>query len=142
MAAGVFLVGVLAVTCFCKRGRQAEYGGHGFLGKKYKMAAEKPLAFHHKKPTAVKSPAGNTHYLKKSPSPTEGKSPPGVSENIRKPTENKYFKVEMLRTKIRNFLRKFSIATLITTSSKFLIPKRKLSVNSGHQLGSYRYLHL
>lgn len=80
LAATVFLVGVFAVTCFCKRGRQSEYGGHGFLGKKYKLASEKPLAFHHKKPTAVKSPAGNSHYLKKSPSPTGGKSPPGVSQ--------------------------------------------------------------
>lgn len=90
LAAGVFLVGVLAVTCFCRRGRQHEYGNHTFLGggggKKYKMGPEKPLAFHHKKPSAVKSPGGNTHYLKKSPSPTGGKSPPGVCSAVTSPT--------------------------------------------------------
>lgn len=85
LAALVFLVGVLAAACFCHRNRHSGYGSHKiFGGKKYKAGPEKPLAFHqHRKPTAVKSPAGtggNTHYLKKSPSPTGGKSPPGVSD--------------------------------------------------------------
>ncbi|KAL1506172.1 hypothetical protein ABEB36_005582 [Hypothenemus hampei] len=45
---------------------------------------DQPLAFHsHRRPTAVKSPAGNsngTNYLKKSPSPTGAtKTPPGMS---------------------------------------------------------------
>lgn len=82
LAALVFLVAIFAVACFCHRNRHSGYGSHKFLGaKKYKAGPEKPLAFHqHRKPTAVKSPAGtggNTHYLKKSPSPTGGKSPPG-----------------------------------------------------------------
>ncbi|KAL0270726.1 UNVERIFIED_CONTAM: hypothetical protein PYX00_008032 [Menopon gallinae] len=82
LAALVFLVGILAVTCFCHRNRHSVYGSHKFLGsRKYKAGPEKPLAFHQpRKPTAVKSPAGsgaNPHYLKKSPSPTGGKTPPG-----------------------------------------------------------------
>ncbi|XP_050303665.1 synaptotagmin-11 isoform X2 [Anthonomus grandis grandis] len=47
---------------------------------------DQPLAFHsHRRPTAVKSPAGatagtGTHYLKKSPSPTGiSKTPPGLA---------------------------------------------------------------
>lgn len=43
---------------------------------------EQPLAFHtHRRPTAVKSPAGSTtHYLKKTPSPTgSGRTPPHLS---------------------------------------------------------------
>ncbi|XP_044761974.1 synaptotagmin-11 [Coccinella septempunctata] len=47
-----------------------------------KRGPDMPLAFQtHRRPTAVKSPAGaTTHYLKKSPSPTgPSKTPPGMS---------------------------------------------------------------
>ncbi|KAK6643935.1 hypothetical protein RUM43_000200 [Polyplax serrata] len=83
LAALAFFVGIFAVTCFCQRSRYNTYGSSKlFGGKKFKAGPEKPLAFHqHRKPTAVKSPAGAggiaTHYLKKSPSPTGGKSPLG-----------------------------------------------------------------
>lgn len=48
-----------------------------------RLGPEQPLAFQsHRRPTAVKSPAGTSggiHYLKKSPSPTgPSKNPPGV----------------------------------------------------------------
>lgn len=74
LAGAVFGVCMVAATCFCYRRRRAANGKrHG---------PEQPLAFHsHRRPTAVKSPAGaSSHYLKKSPSPTgPGRSPPGVS---------------------------------------------------------------
>lgn len=51
-----------------------------FLGKRH--GPERPLAFRPpKRPTAVRSPGGGTHYLKKSPSPTGvAKTPPGVNK--------------------------------------------------------------
>uniref|UniRef100_A0A1B6LZE9 C2 domain-containing protein n=1 Tax=Graphocephala atropunctata TaxID=36148 RepID=A0A1B6LZE9_9HEMI len=106
LAGTLFLATVSAVTCVCYRRRQFS-GSHSKLvtAKRGRGAPEKPLAFQqHRKPTAVKSPAGGIggpHYLKKSPSPTQGcstpaaggsaatsptgltKSPPGVS-----PTES------------------------------------------------------
>ncbi|XP_066581030.1 synaptotagmin-4 [Prorops nasuta] len=54
-----------------------------------KLQSEKSVAFRppHRKPTAVKSPGSNTHYLKKSPSPTGiGKSPPGSGAQTPSPT--------------------------------------------------------
>lgn len=70
----LFVVFLAAVTCFCyKKRRSQNQKRHG---------PDQPLAFHtHRRPTAVKSPAGaTTHYLKKSPSPTgPSKTPPGVS---------------------------------------------------------------
>lgn len=92
-----FLVVLLAATCLCyRRYRQAERKRNG-------NGPDQPLAFHtHRRPTAVKSPAGSgTHYLKKSPSPTGGlnnggsgngdggmvKSPSGISgHNTPSPT--------------------------------------------------------
>lgn len=78
-AACALMLAVAAWYCF-KRGRARSAKRHG---------VDQPLAFHmHRRPTAVKSPAGNggpagatgTHYLKKSPSPTgAAKTPPGVS---------------------------------------------------------------
>lgn len=69
----IFVLCIAAVTCFCYRRRRLQNGKrHG---------PDQPLAFHtHRRPTAVKSPAGSTtHYLKKSPSPTgPGRTPPGV----------------------------------------------------------------
>lgn len=66
---------MLVATYYCYRRRRNNNGKrHG---------PDQPLAFHsHRRPTAVKSPAGSsggTHYLKKSPSPTgPSKNPPGV----------------------------------------------------------------
>ena len=80
LGATLFLVTVAAVTCFCYRRHSKPLQG----GKKgVRGGPDKPLALQqHRRPTAVKSPAGSvgTHYLKKSPSPTGGaRSPPGVS---------------------------------------------------------------
>lgn len=71
-----FAVLVLVGTYYCyQRRRRLRAKRNG---------PDQPLAFHsHRRPTAVKSPAGagtGTHYLKKSPSPTGiSKTPPGVS---------------------------------------------------------------
>lgn len=79
LGATLFLVTVAAVTCFCYRrhSKLVQNGKKGVRG-----GPDKPLALQqHRRPTAVKSPAGSagTHYLKKSPSPTGGaRSPPGV----------------------------------------------------------------
>ncbi|XP_023723886.1 synaptotagmin-4 isoform X1 [Cryptotermes secundus] len=78
LGATLFLVTVAAVTCFCYRRHSKPLQG----GKKgVRGGPDKPLALQqHRRPTAVKSPAGSvgTHYLKKSPSPTGGaRSPPG-----------------------------------------------------------------
>ncbi|XP_060527141.1 synaptotagmin-11 [Cylas formicarius] len=70
----LFGVLIVVITWFCYQRRkrlQAKRNG-----------PDQPLAFHsHRRPTAVKSPAGSgTHYLKKSPSPTgPSKTPPGMS---------------------------------------------------------------
>ncbi|KDR15169.1 hypothetical protein L798_11062, partial [Zootermopsis nevadensis] len=78
LGATLFLVTVAAVTCFCYRrhSKLVQSGKKGVRG-----GPEKPLALQqHRRPTAVKSPAGSagTHYLKKSPSPTgNARSPPG-----------------------------------------------------------------
>jgi hypothetical protein len=79
LGATLFLVTVAAVTCFCYRRHSmlSQCGKKGIRG-----GPEKPLALQqHRRPTAVKSPAGSsgTTYLKKSPSPTGSvRSPPGV----------------------------------------------------------------
>lgn len=86
LGATMFLVTVGAVTwvCYCKNHL---LGRHNKLSEPTKKGRgsgpDKPLAFHqHRKPTAVKSPAGSAggpHYLKKSPSPTsQGCSTPGA----------------------------------------------------------------
>ncbi|XP_058790059.1 synaptotagmin-4 [Phymastichus coffea] len=66
-----FLVSVIAMTWWlCRRRREHT-----------KLGSDKSLAFRppHRKPTAVKSPGSQGHYLKKSPSPTgPAKSPPGA----------------------------------------------------------------
>ncbi|XP_030767062.1 synaptotagmin-11 [Sitophilus oryzae] len=72
----LFGILVLAATYYCyQRRRRLRTKRNG---------PDQPLAFHsHRRPTAVKSPAGagtGTHYLKKSPSPTGlSKTPPGMS---------------------------------------------------------------
>jgi len=83
LGGAVLLVSVAAVSCFCYRGHQ--HRSHKLRGVSNGYRASnfesKPLAF--RKPTAVKSPSSTTgsgvpaHYLKKSPSPTGMKSPPG-----------------------------------------------------------------
>lgn len=78
---GICLGGVLlalvmiAITWYCYKRRTRNTK---------RLGPEQPLAFQsHRRPTAVKSPAGSgggIHYLKKSPSPTgPSKTPPGVS---------------------------------------------------------------
>ncbi|XP_022900571.1 synaptotagmin-4 isoform X2 [Onthophagus taurus] len=73
LGGAIFLLSLIAVTYFCyrrKRLQRAKYAN-----------TDQPHPFRcRRKPTAVKSPAGSTHYLKKSPSPTgAGKTPPGIS---------------------------------------------------------------
>ncbi|KAL3279346.1 hypothetical protein HHI36_016853 [Cryptolaemus montrouzieri] len=72
LAALFFFVCLAIVTYFLYRRRIRDV----------KRGPDQPLAFQtHRRPTAVKSPAGTTtHYLKKSPSPTgPSKTPPGMS---------------------------------------------------------------
>ncbi|CAH0553645.1 unnamed protein product [Brassicogethes aeneus] len=74
LGGAVFGVIMMAVTYYCYRRRRMASGK--------RSGPDQPLAFHtHRRPTAVKSPAGTgTHYLKKSPSPTgPSKNPPGMS---------------------------------------------------------------
>ena len=80
LGGALLLISVAAVSCFCYRGRQIR--NHKLrppVGGYRARIETKPLPF--RKPTAVKSPnsvAGvPAHYLKKSPSPTGVKSPPG-----------------------------------------------------------------
>jgi len=83
LGGAILLISVAAVGCFCYRGHQ--HRSHKLRGVSNGYRANtfenKPLAF--RKPTAVKSPSSMTgsgvpaHYLKKSPSPTGMKSPPG-----------------------------------------------------------------
>lgn len=58
----VLLLGAVSWVCYRRR------GGH-------KKLSDRPLTL--RRPTAVKNPAPQSHYLKKSPSPTGNKSPPG-----------------------------------------------------------------
>jgi synaptotagmin-4 len=72
LGATLFLVTMAAVTCFCYRKRSP------YTHKLHSKRSEKPVTL--RKPTAVRSPNSGptTHFLKKSPSPTGHKSPPGV----------------------------------------------------------------
>ncbi|KZC09336.1 Synaptotagmin-11, partial [Dufourea novaeangliae] len=74
-----FLLCAVAMTWWlCRRRREHT-----------KLNCDKSLAFRppHRKPTAVKSPGSTSHYLKKSPSPTEPtKSPPGSGGQTPSPT--------------------------------------------------------
>ncbi|XP_059486705.1 synaptotagmin-11 [Neocloeon triangulifer] len=72
LGATLFLVAMAAATCFCYRRRSP------YTAKMYSKRTEKPVTL--RKPTAVKSPGSGptTHYLKKSPSPTDHKAPPGM----------------------------------------------------------------
>ncbi|XP_014251932.1 synaptotagmin-4 isoform X2 [Cimex lectularius] len=67
LACSVFLVSLGAVTCFCYKRREQSKAARG---------RGRPLAFT-RRPAAVRSPATNTHYLKKTPSPTS--RPPSAS---------------------------------------------------------------
>ncbi|XP_047500221.1 synaptotagmin-4-like [Penaeus chinensis] len=58
----VLLLGAASWVCYRRRGA-------------HKKLSERPLTL--RRPTAVKNPAPQSHYLKKSPSPTGNKSPPG-----------------------------------------------------------------
>ncbi|XP_054287427.1 synaptotagmin-4 isoform X2 [Macrosteles quadrilineatus] len=90
MAGTLFLAMVSAATCLCYR-RRAVQGPHSKLvTAKRGRGPEKPLAFqHHRKPTAVKSPAGGVsgpHYLKKSPSPQGSCTPAAGGSAATSPT--------------------------------------------------------
>ncbi|XP_064104665.1 synaptotagmin-4-like [Macrobrachium nipponense] len=61
-AALLLLVGTVTWVCYRRR------SGH-------KKLSERTVTL--RRPTAVKNPAGQSHYLKKSPSPTGAKTPPG-----------------------------------------------------------------
>nr|CAG4640840.1 EOG090X05OW [Eulimnadia texana] len=72
----LLLLSVVAVACLCYRGRQARMRKLRSVARSG-AAEAKPLPF--RKPTAVRSPnpGAGPFYLKKSPSPTGSKSPPG-----------------------------------------------------------------
>ncbi|CAB3359582.1 Hypothetical predicted protein [Cloeon dipterum] len=84
LGATLFLVAMAAVTCFCYR-RRSPYAAKMYA----KQRVDKPVTL--RKPTAVKSPGSGptTHFLKKSPSPTDHKAPPGMCNGDTKisPTE-------------------------------------------------------
>nr|SVE76366.1 EOG090X05OW [Daphnia longispina] len=79
----VLLISVAAVSCFCYRGQQITRGNKKVRSPGSHIGSEnRPLAF--RKPVAVKSPNNSqqltsvtAHHLKKSPSPTGAKTPPG-----------------------------------------------------------------
>nr|CAG4636989.1 EOG090X05OW [Ceriodaphnia reticulata]SVE72917.1 EOG090X05OW [Ceriodaphnia reticulata] len=88
----LLLISVAAVSCFCYRGQQQARGGKKVRspGGSHIGSESRPLAF--RKPMAVKSPnqqqltyshpiggssVAISHHLKKSPSPTGAKTPPG-----------------------------------------------------------------
>ncbi|GLV44143.1 Synaptotagmin 4 [Carabus blaptoides fortunei] len=83
ISATLFVLCVAALTYYCYRRRKNHLNNKLGKGRRH-GGPNQPLAFQtHRRPTAVKSPAGSgntTHYLKKSPSPTgSSKSPPGIS---------------------------------------------------------------
>jgi len=73
LGATLFLISMAAVTCFCYRRR----GGppHKLI---YRRPPDKGLGL--RRPTAVRSPGSQGHYLKKSPSPPGRLPSPGVGE--------------------------------------------------------------
>nr|CAG4650135.1 EOG090X05OW [Sida crystallina] len=78
LGAALLLLSVAAVSCLCYRGRSNRSKKLRSPSGGYRTGFEtKPLPF--RKPTAVRSPNTGTYYLKKSPSPTGIKSPPGSS---------------------------------------------------------------
>lgn len=104
ITATILVFTLIFASCYCYRRRRraashlaAKLGGssgkhrHSTAGS-VASGVNQPLAWNtHRKPTAVKSPAGAnpTHYLKKSPSPTgASKSPPGVSASCDTIIEN------------------------------------------------------
>ena len=70
LASTVLLLSVAAVTCFCYRRRSS--AAHKLI---YRRSADRPAGL--RRPTAVRSPGSQTHYLKKSPSPTGKPATPG-----------------------------------------------------------------
>nr|SVE74163.1 EOG090X05OW [Daphnia barbata] len=85
----VLLISVAAVSCFCYRGHQHQTKKKMRSPGSHVGSENRPLAF--RKPVAVKSPNSQqqlthpigggsvaiSHHLKKSPSPTGAKTPPG-----------------------------------------------------------------
>ncbi|KAF0302917.1 Synaptotagmin-11 [Amphibalanus amphitrite] len=70
LASTLLLLSVAAVTCFCYRRRSA--AAHKLI---YRRSADQPVGL--RRPTAVRSPGSQGHYLKKSPSPTGKPATPG-----------------------------------------------------------------
>ena len=66
----LLLLSVAAVTCFCYRRRSSS--AHKLI---YRRTPDKPVGL--RRPTAVRSPGSQGHYLKKSPSPTGKPATPG-----------------------------------------------------------------
>ncbi|CAG0912688.1 unnamed protein product, partial [Notodromas monacha] len=89
LGASVFLVSMLAVSCLCYRRRAYHY-------KPYtRKFPERPMNF--RKPTAVKSPGTQSHYLRKSPSPSSGfRTPPGGKSKTPSPPGNQSMPVPHL----------------------------------------------
>jgi hypothetical protein len=81
-----FVLVIAATTCYLYRRRNSEQHSHKTLLIKRNIPLDKTLPI--KKSSAVKSPgSGSGTILKKSPSPTGQKTPPGGND---KPTERKY----------------------------------------------------
>ncbi|XP_065566230.1 synaptotagmin-4-like isoform X3 [Artemia franciscana] len=75
LGATLVILSAMAVSCFCYRTHKKHHKSRKFRGCST-FAETRPLPL--KRPTAVKSPnQGPTQYLKKSPSPSGNKSPPG-----------------------------------------------------------------
>lgn len=87
----LLLISVAAVSCFCYRGQQFRSGKKVRSPGSHIGSENRPLAF--RKPVAVKSPnqqqlvyshhvggssVAISHHLKKSPSPTGARTPPGT----------------------------------------------------------------
>ncbi|CAG2114902.1 unnamed protein product [Medioppia subpectinata] len=69
-----FIIVIAATTCYLYKRRNSDQFGHKTLLIKRNIPVDQSLSF--KKSSAVKSP-GSATVLKKSPSPTGNKSPPG-----------------------------------------------------------------
>jgi len=83
LGATLFLLTAAVATCFCYKRRLTVGGLHDkFVEHERGVARSGVACAQPRRPTAVRSPAGGPpppHYIKKSPSPTGARSPPGVS---------------------------------------------------------------
>ncbi|XP_054159396.1 synaptotagmin-4-like [Oppia nitens] len=77
LGSAFFILVVAATTCYFYRRRKSDQFGHKTLLIKRNIPVDQSLSF--KKSSAVKSPGSGGGLLKKSPSPTGNKSPPGCN---------------------------------------------------------------